>query len=743
MPDTHHRPDLPAPGDLIWIRRHLWRVQATHSEAGLTRVRVRAAGHADSRTFLLPADQWWRDQADRTRRVSARYARAWLAARAARLHPAGAPATILRANTTLLAYQLEPALAVLTGARRVLIADAVGLGKTVQAALVIAEVLARHADGRALVLAPAALIPQWADELAARFHLASRVADTATFARLRAERPYLTSPWSSPGVWLASPDYLKQPHVREAMPRAPWDVVVIDEAHTMAGDSLRGDAAHAIARTAAHVVLLTATPHDGDETRFRRLIALGATGSGADTLRTFRRMREFASRRVRVLRLQPGPAVARVLAAIDAFERTVRPDARADHRHALHLLCSLFRKRALSSLAALGASLDRRLAWVCHREPIDTWSQPGLFPDDVLPRDEWAALTSDAGLPVTRERAWLQGLRHLAVSVTTGDPKLLRLRTLLRRADEPAVVFTEYRDSLTDAADVLSAGRRLAVLHGGLTPAEQRRALRAFLDGHADTLLATDVASQGLNLQHRARWVICLDLPWTPMRLEQRVGRVDRIGQTRAVHVTVLGTRHAADEALRERMAERQDASALAPLASCRRWTRAAEGLASLFARQRALDARWRGPDPIRIPRAAAPSVFLHRVCGAAVPAPSPITIVEIPLVDATGNVIERHLGWHCGEPHASAAPPPALVRRARALDARARRRLARLQAARHADAAPAPIQPGLFDARALVTPSRTGATRIDDRTATDAMAGVHAGPPRPVLVLQVRGARR
>ena len=158
MPDAHHRPDLPAPGDLIWIRRHQWRVQSTHTESGLTRVRVRAAGHGDGRTFLLPADQWWRDDAGRTRRVSAGYARAWLAARAARVHPAGTPATILRGNTTLLAYQLEPALAVLTGTRRVLIADAVGLGKTVQAALVIAEVLARRPDGRALVLAPLSFI---------------------------------------------------------------------------------------------------------------------------------------------------------------------------------------------------------------------------------------------------------------------------------------------------------------------------------------------------------------------------------------------------------------------------------------------------------------------------------------------------------------------------------------------------------------------------------------------------------
>lgn len=735
MPDPHDLPDLPAPGDLIWIRRQPWRVEATHTGAGLTRVRVTATADASGpRSFLLPAERWWGDNVHRTRRVSARYALGWLAARAARIHPAGAPAAILHAHTSLLAYQLEPALAVLAGTRRVLIADAVGMGKTVQAALIIAELLSRRPDARALVLVPAPLIAQWADELETRFHLGTQMAESGTFSRLRAERPYLANPWSHPGVWLASPDYLKQPHVRDAMPDVPWDVVVIDEAHQLAGDSQRADAGHALARNAAHVVLLTATPHDGDDTRFRKLLSLGATGARTDTLRTFRRMRESVSRRVRALHLEPGATVTRVLAAIDAFARTARPSTRADHRRALHLLCALFRKRTLSSLAALVASLDRRLAWVCHADPIETWEQLALFPADVVSGDEWATLTTDAGLPVARERAWLLRLRHLAAAVPAGDTKLTRLRTLLRRAGEPAVVFTEYRDSLLAVAGVLVMDRPLAVLHGGLPPAAQRRALRDFLEGRADTLLATDVASQGLNLQHRARWVICLDLPWTPMRLEQRMGRVDRLGQTRAVHVTLLGTRHAADAALRARVAQRQDASASAPLVSCHRWARAADGLARLFARQRALAARWRGPDPLRVPRAVVPAGLLRRVCGAAsTPTPSPVTIVEVPLVNGAGAVVERHLAWHTG----GSDTPPALIRRARALDARARRQRAQLQAARDIGPAPAPMQPGLPG-----MPGRPDARTVAETPASIDM-GVRVGAPRAVLVLQIRGNRR
>jgi len=302
------------------------------------------------------------------------------------------------------------------------------------------------------------------------------------------------------------------------------------------------------------------------------------------------------------------------------------------------------------------------------------------------------------------------------------------------------VVFTEYRDTLVALADALTASRRIAVLHGGLGGIEQRQALRAFLEGRADTLVATDVASQGLNLQHRARWVVHFDLPWTPMRLEQRVGRVDRIGQTRPVHVTMAGIRHEADAALRRRVEARQDASDAVPLATCTRWTRAADGLARLFARQRALAARWRGPEAVAPPRAQVPAQVIRRLCGAAV---SPVTFVEIPIISDAGDVIERHLGWAASAEASSGAGgpmPPALLRRARALSARAARRLARLRAAQAAEAPVAPRQPGLFDPRDL-TPAHGPAARTAAESAADSAAAglLRVGTPRPVLILEAR----
>ncbi|MEO6223358.1 MAG: SNF2-related protein, partial [Vicinamibacterales bacterium] len=193
MPDA--RTDQPAPGDLIWVRRRLWRVKSTRAGDGLTRVLVEGWPSGQSRTFLLPCDRWSRDVARRRRFVSPNRALAWLAACAARAQPAYTPGCIITSKVELLAYQLEPALEMLAGRRRILIADDVGLGKTIQTALIVAQTLSRSGDARVLVLAPASLLAQWSDELLTRFNLAAHTADTDHFTRLRSERRYLSNPW--------------------------------------------------------------------------------------------------------------------------------------------------------------------------------------------------------------------------------------------------------------------------------------------------------------------------------------------------------------------------------------------------------------------------------------------------------------------------------------------------------------------------------------------------------------------
>ena len=174
------------------------------------------------------------------------------------LHPFGSFHAAARAPIRLLPYQLEPALAVLRdGATRLLVADGVGLGKTIQAGLLLLELAHRQESCRALVLAPAGLREQWLAELSARFGLTALLADTAWLRSLAAERPADVNPWSLPGIYIASHDLVKRPEVLRPLEDVAWDAVVVDEAHAATSGTDRRVAIHAIAgrslpRHAAH-----------------------------------------------------------------------------------------------------------------------------------------------------------------------------------------------------------------------------------------------------------------------------------------------------------------------------------------------------------------------------------------------------------------------------------------------------------------------------------------------------------
>ena len=208
-------------------------------------------------------------------------------------------------------------------------------------------------------------------------------------------------------------------------------------------------------------------------------------------------------------------------------------------------------------------------------------------------------------------------LESLAASASQRDSKLARVSALLGRTREPAIVFTEYRDSLEALRARLSRSVALACLHGGQSATERRAELSRFVNGDARVLAATDVAGVGLNLHMRARWVVTLDLPWNPMRLDQRIGRVDRIGQTRSVHHTILMARHPHEVHVRrhldQRAAAAREALGLDPESRtapddvharlptpCDAYRRSGRWTARRLERRRRLAARWRGDASIR-----------------------------------------------------------------------------------------------------------------------------------------------
>ncbi len=498
---------------------------------------------------------------DRARRPRVVRARRWR--RACRgLIAADVPPGSLRAaraaRIELMPYQLEPAMAVLGGLGvRVLLADEVGLGKTIQAGLVVAELLARGWIDRVLVLAPAGLRGQWAEELMARFDIDAASVDGHVLRRLATALPIGVNPWSTVPIAIASTDYVKRADVLPAVASCPWDLVIVDEAHGVGGDSDRHDAVQRIASRASYVLLLTATPHSGDPKTFASLCGLGATNADGLVFRRSRaHLRPSAERRVHTLRVRSNDHELRMHAALARYTAAVC----AEHGNAW-LALSVLHKRAFSSAWALLRSVERRIA-----DLSDVASSFDAAQIALPLGDPYGEFTSDDEPPAwpdelalsdsKREQRLLTALANACTVAACDESKVAALVRLLRRARESAVVFTEYRDTLVHLQHAL-AGFPVLVLHGGLARDERAAALRAFSRGSRAILLATDAAGEGLNLHQACRLVINLELPWNPMRLEQRIGRVDRIGQRRTVHAFHLVARDTGEGSILDRLKSR------------------------------------------------------------------------------------------------------------------------------------------------------------------------------------------
>lgn len=486
---------------------------------------------------------------DTRRRVRVVRLRAWAArvTRASRrwtepVTPRGEVAAV-----DVIPYQLAAAVAVAAGASRILLADEVGLGKTVQAGWIVSDLCAREHDVRILLAVPAGLRLQWRDELAKRFAVHALVADARWLRAMVADLPSDVSPWAAPGVYLASLDFLKRPDVAASLARHVWDLLVVDEAHTAAAPTDRHAALAAIAHRARRVVAITATPFSGDVAGFASMATLGAADGGAGPL-LFRRSRadvgDLRARRHRFVPVRLTRAEGRLQRLLERYSRDVWEEATGDVEGA-RLAVTLLRKRALSCAAAAARTLQRRMDLLQGRGSAPRQLQ--LFEDDdTVDDDVPGAVLAIPGLAdAAREQRWLAALVAAAAAAGELDSKQRFLHRLLARTPgESAIVFTEYRDTLVHLAVGLPAALQL---HGGMTSGE-RAAVQARFNEHGGLLLATDAAAEGLNLHGRCRLVVNYELPWNPARLEQRIGRVDRIGQRRTVHALTLAARDTAED---------------------------------------------------------------------------------------------------------------------------------------------------------------------------------------------------
>jgi superfamily II DNA or RNA helicase len=705
-------------GDAVRIRDERWRVAAESSFGQISIVDVDgcdATNRGIKARFLVPFErvdpegassalprmvtpQRWR-RAARALLVDA--VPQWSSLRAA-----------ARSNLAVLPFQLEPAIAIAHGDTcRVLIADEVGLGKTIQAGLIVAESLVRTPEARVLIVAPAGLRDQWRDELNSRFQLRAEVLDAQGIARTAAELIPGVNPWSIHPVAITSIDYIKRAEVMRSLETLIWDVVVFDEAHALAGRSDRATAAAALAIRARLVVMLTATPHSGDEEAFARLCGLGDIRN-AFPLTIFHRSRSDVglphNRRSSLLKVRTTTEEAAMHRALEDYIQRITEETGTDDA-GTSLLGSILLRRACSSASSLARSVERRMALLLD-DAAPSREQLTLPFIDSGSDDEPGWELGVAGLrDAQQEQQWLRRLAEIARAAAIGESKIRALQRLLRRLREPAIIFTEYRDTLQHVSAALAAFAPL-VLHGGLTTRERGEVIRQFTEQQKAVLLATDAASEGLNLHHRCRFVVNLEVPWTPLRLEQRVGRVDRLGQPRRVHALNLIATGTHDAVMVGRLHARTDriAAAFSRSSHERRLHEEADIEAKRLLTARALSPTVAPPPPTR--------AFITSVRTASRAAAS-ITAFRVSFVDENGqstfetitgvlnstdqfdlraDVAATHHHHEKSLAHVAAAVRPWLelaVQREQAIAGALRDSHARLSVAL--------LQPGLFDRRA------------------------------------------
>ncbi len=490
---------------------------------------------------------------------------------------------------------------------RYLLADDPGAGKTIMAGLYIRELMVRADLRRCLIIAPGSLVEQWQDELDEKFGVLFTI-----FTRDLLDASRSGNPFDEHDLIICRLDQLsRNDELREKLQRAEWDLVVVDEAHKMSASywggeikkTKRYELGEMVGKTARHLLLMTATPHNGKEEDFQLFMALldsdrfyGKFRDGVhqvDTSDLMRRMvkedllkfdgtRLFPERRAYTVNYQLSDEEAALYEAVTQYvrEEMNRADQlETGRKGTVGFALTILQRRLASSPEAIYQSLKRRrdrLERRLEEEKLRKRGQEALSelgdiptmtaedvedfldeaPDqEIEEMEEKVVDQATAALTIAELEAEIESLKKLVeqakhVRLSGQDRKWEELSKLLQDNPEmldsdgnrrKLILFTEHRDTLnylTDRIRNLEGNEESVVLiHGGVKRELRRRIQEQFTqDKDVIILVATDAAGEGINLQ-RANLMVNYDLPWNPNRLEQRFGRIHRIGQTEVCHM--------------------------------------------------------------------------------------------------------------------------------------------------------------------------------------------------------------
>lgn len=449
-----------------------------------------------------------------------------------------------RAQIQILPHQVNAVMTAVNRLRtRAILADEVGLGKTIEAGLIVKEYLARGLVRRVLILTPAPLTTQWRGELFSKFGERFAIADPGGLAKLGPdELPF--EAWDRHPLLIASLDTAKQDEHAAAILAQRWDLIVIDEAHRLKNAATKAYRFVESLRS-RYLLLLTATPiqnnlHEvynlvhlvqegllGTPEHFRDTFIADKNGRvlkqperlGALLRKVMVRHRRadvgitFADRKVETVLLEGSPAEHALHDAVLDYVRGPQGPADAPARGMKALTYIRLSRMMASSPQALASSVRQMLPEV-----------------------------ADSGEAVALAR-----ILELARAVERGS-KAEALLKALRELDDRAIVFTSFYETQRHLVQLLEQEGWVAIPFGGnLSQRDKDAAVARFKELPKSVLIATDAGSEGVNLQF-CHALVNYDLPWNPMRVEQRIGRVHRIGQTRDVVVMNMAIRDTVEE---------------------------------------------------------------------------------------------------------------------------------------------------------------------------------------------------
>lgn len=430
---------------------------------------------------------------------------------------------------------------------RILLADAVGLGKTFEIGMILSELVARGRGEKILIVTPRHVLEQFQQEMWVHFALPFVRLDSAGIQRIRQRIPATRNPFTYYKRAIISIDTLKTPQYRAYLERMRWDAVVIDESHNLTNvNTQNNQLARLLAPRTDGLILASATPHNGKHESFAELVRLlDPTAVSPSGEIDAQRLEGLLVRRHRY-----SAEVAQEVAA-DWAERHEPRNLLIDASPAENAVADELAATWLYPVSgkAPTTSGNALFGWTLAKAFL---SSPVALQETIDARI--ARTTADKSLEAHKEREALQQLSQLnAQALTVPNAKLKKLVEELqnigikRGSATRAVVFAERRETLLYLQEQLKASLKLSkdavqMLHGGITDQAQQEIVEEFKRGSSDlrVLVAGDMASEGVNLHAQCHHLFHYDIPWSLIRIEQRNGRIDRYGQRNSPVITSL-----------------------------------------------------------------------------------------------------------------------------------------------------------------------------------------------------------